>query len=388
MPSVFVLNHDNDLVPMDAAQFVTEDDFQALLADFPELISGDQIDPSNPRRWVLVRREAAIPSEENGGGRWSLDHLFLDQDGIPTLVEVKRQTDTRIRREVVGQMLDYAANCVVYWPVERLQADFESTCQSKGKSAQELLRDLLGADNSAEDFWIRVKTNLGAGRIRLLFVADLIPPELRRIIEFLNKNMDPTEVLGLELRQFQGRGLRTLVPYVIGQTEEAFQKRNPSSRAARNWDEESIFSDLRARVSENELEAAQVIANWMKAKSDQIWFGKGQRSGSMGATFVATSGISFYPVILWTYGSLEIQFQHMKGRPYFDDFQHRRDLMNRLNEIDGVAIQEDDLTKRPAIPLSALTDNRSLTRFISIMDWVVEAFRSGEAPNLATRAAP
>jgi hypothetical protein len=74
----------------------------------------------------LVRREKAVPADENGGGRWSLDHLFLDQDGVPTLVEVKRQTDTRIRREVVGQMLDYAANCV-YWRVEGLQADFEVT---------------------------------------------------------------------------------------------------------------------------------------------------------------------------------------------------------------------------------------------------------------------
>ena len=56
-----------------------------------------------------------------GGNRWSLDHLFLDQEGIPTLVEVKRGTDTRIRREVVGQMLDYAANAIVYWPVEELR---------------------------------------------------------------------------------------------------------------------------------------------------------------------------------------------------------------------------------------------------------------------------
>lgn len=116
MPGVFVLNDTNTLVSLEAAHFASEDDFQVLLAKFPELLAGDQIDPSNPRRWVLVRREAAIPSEENGGGRWPLDHLFLDQDGVPTLAEVKRQTDTRIRREVVGQMLDYAANCVVTGP--------------------------------------------------------------------------------------------------------------------------------------------------------------------------------------------------------------------------------------------------------------------------------
>ena len=69
MPGVFVLNDTNTLVSLEAAHFASEDDFRVLLAKFPELLAGDQIDPSNPRRWVLVRREAAIPSEKNGGGR-------------------------------------------------------------------------------------------------------------------------------------------------------------------------------------------------------------------------------------------------------------------------------------------------------------------------------
>ena len=45
-------------------------------------------------------------------------------DANPTLVEVKRSSDTRERREVVGQMLDYAANAVVYWPIETIRARF------------------------------------------------------------------------------------------------------------------------------------------------------------------------------------------------------------------------------------------------------------------------
>src|SRR5712692_1756730 len=73
----------------------------------------------------------ACPSAEGGGGRWPVDHLFLDQDAIPTLVEVKRSSDTRIRREVVGQMLDYAANAVVYWPVDHLYAQFETQCRAR-----------------------------------------------------------------------------------------------------------------------------------------------------------------------------------------------------------------------------------------------------------------
>jgi hypothetical protein len=34
----------------------------------------------------------------------------VDEAGVPTLVEVKRSSDTRARREVVARMLDYAAN--------------------------------------------------------------------------------------------------------------------------------------------------------------------------------------------------------------------------------------------------------------------------------------
>ena len=38
----------------------------------------------------------------------------------------------------------------------------------------------------------------------MIFVADLIPPELQRVVEFLNSQMDPAEVLAVEIRQFTG----------------------------------------------------------------------------------------------------------------------------------------------------------------------------------------
>jgi hypothetical protein len=147
-----------------------------------------------------------------------VDHLFLDQDAIPTLVEVKRSSDTRIRREVVGQMLDYAANGVVYWPVEVIRARFEKTCQERQCDPATELARFLGEGVEPEQFWLQVKTNLQAGRIRMVFVADEIPDELRRIVEFLNSQMDPAEVLAVEIRQFVGEKLKTLVPRVIGQT--------------------------------------------------------------------------------------------------------------------------------------------------------------------------
>ena len=119
---MFVLKEDGSLIPLKATQFVLEEHFQRLLEDHPELLAGDLIDPEEPRRWLLVAREIGIPNEANGTGWWSADHLFLDQDGIPTIVEVKRQTDARLRREVVGQMLDYAANAVVVLARDHNQA--------------------------------------------------------------------------------------------------------------------------------------------------------------------------------------------------------------------------------------------------------------------------
>lgn len=101
--------------------------------------------------WVCWRavertREYGVPKNEDGPRHWSLDHLFLDQDGVPTLIEVKRQEDSRIRREVIGQMLDYAANAVVYWPVNDIRATFEAQSQTNGENADQLVAELLGAD--------------------------------------------------------------------------------------------------------------------------------------------------------------------------------------------------------------------------------------------------
>lgn len=156
-----------------------------------------------------------LASEEDGAGRWSVDHLFLDQDAIPTIVEVKRSTDTRIRREVVGQMLDYAANAVVYWPVEGLRAQFEAGREDHEQALTELLED---TEVSPEEFWQKVKTNLQAGKVRLIFVSDEIPTQLRCIVEFLNQQMDPAEVLAVEIKQYVSKDekLKTLVPRVIG----------------------------------------------------------------------------------------------------------------------------------------------------------------------------
>ena len=150
---VFVLRDDQTLVEMQPARFASEADFQDLLARFPDLLPGVQINEAAPRRWILVSREKSIPDEQDGSGRWSVEHLFLDQDGIPTLVEVKRQNNTDLRRKVVGQMLDYAANCVACWSLDEIKAAFVATHDKSEPGPDGVLAELIGPEKDADVFW-------------------------------------------------------------------------------------------------------------------------------------------------------------------------------------------------------------------------------------------
>lgn len=51
----------DELVTLTETGYVTEASLQELLVGYPNLLPGDQIDPENPRRWLLVAREMGVP---------------------------------------------------------------------------------------------------------------------------------------------------------------------------------------------------------------------------------------------------------------------------------------------------------------------------------------
>jgi hypothetical protein len=372
---IFLIQSGGELVEMKEQPYDTEDVFQELLAKYPNLLAGDQMDGAAPRRWLLISREMGVPGEEDGGDRWSLDHLFLDQDAIPTLIEVKRSTDTRIRREVIGQMLDYAANAVVYWPVEAIRARFEERCRERGADQVKDLEAFLGIRSGVDEFWQRVKTNLQAGRVRMVFVADKVPPELRRIVEFLNGQMDPAEVLAVEIKQFVGQGLKTLVPRVIGLTAEAEKKKGGSGPAEKQWDEASFLEALTQRHGPQDADVAHTILSWAKRNALRISWGRGAKDGSF-FPMLDWKGNKNSVISVWTYGRLEVQFQWMKERAPFDSEGKRQELRERLNRIPGVEIPADAITLRPRILLSTLTSKAALTQFLEVLDWFLQEVKA------------
>ncbi|OLE54812.1 MAG: hypothetical protein AUG51_06840 [Acidobacteria bacterium 13_1_20CM_3_53_8] len=297
---------------MEETDYTREEDFQQLLENFPDLLAGEQINSYEPRRWLFVAREVGIPGEENGSNRWALDHLFLDQDAIPTFVEVKRKSDTRLRREVVGQMLDYAANATVYLPENEIERLFITNCEELGQDPDEKLSMFLRDNADHSSFWDRAKSNLKEGKVRLVFVADRIPTELQRIIEFLNERMQPTEVLGVEIRQFTGEGFSTHIPRVIGQTGEAKLNKGARSqtteRAYGKWNKATFLDDARTRgLKEEHLNAISQIYDFAEQEQHQSnpW-GSGTGKGSFNPKFSEVSRRS--PFTIWSDGILEFKF--------------------------------------------------------------------------------
>src|ERR1035441_2307035 len=90
---------------------------QKALADAPEVIAGFTTTGDEPTRLLLIKKEMTLPAADSSG-TLRIDHLYADASGVPVLVEVKRSTDLRLRREVVAQMLDYAASAAQEWPAD------------------------------------------------------------------------------------------------------------------------------------------------------------------------------------------------------------------------------------------------------------------------------
>ena len=378
---IFLINEKNEPVEMREVPYDSEALLQGLLADHPAILAEDRIDREKPRRWLFVSQEVDLASEEEGSGRWSVDHLFIDQDAVPTIIEVKRSTDTRIRREVVGQLLEYAANAVVYWPVEGLRAKFEARCEAQGRNPEEHLNEFLGGDGGAETFWQQVKVNLQAGRVRLVFVADEIPSELRRIVEFLNQQMDPAEVLAVEIKQYVSGNLRTLVPSVIGQTAEAQQRKGTggtAAKASRRWDEKSFFQEVRSQVAEGEVHVAEELYRWATDHAAYVRWGKGTLAGSF-TPILEHRGEEYSLFACYTNGYVELNFDFLRWKTALKEPAARMALRERLNNIAGFNIAETDIMRRPSVRFGVLAEGTASPEFLGVMNWLVDEIKKWSA---------
>lgn len=260
-------------------------ELQQILEANADLLPGDQIDPDDPRRWLLIKREMSVPDPTSGADRWSIDFLFADQDAIPTFVECKRFDDTRSRREVVGQMLEYAANGHFYWTAEALRDVASVTATQAGRSLEERFASLQpNIEQSVDSYFKLMEKNLREGQLRIVFFLEESPPELRSVVDFLNRQMERSEVLLVEARQYTHAGTTIVVPTLFGYTEEArFVKSavNVSAVAGRKrWDRSSYLADVESRLGAEKARVVEALLDHCNALECDVTWGAGIQRGS------------------------------------------------------------------------------------------------------------
>ncbi len=302
-----------------------EEELQSILMNNFNLLPGDQINPDNPSRWMLIKREMPVPDPSNGKDRWSIDFFFVDQEAKPTFVECKRYHDTRARREVVGQVLEYASNGQYYWNADDLRAHAETTAKANGSTLSEaMIAVQSGFEDSTEEFFKEVERKLKASDIRIVFFLEEAPTELKRLVEFMNAQMGTVEVLLVEAKQYNGSNIRLVVPTLYGFTERireikraaaAEQNRKP---IATDW--ESFRKNAEQKgLEEQTIAAMREVYDACKALQADISWGRGVATGSFSPIWQSIHS-SIAPFSLFANGKLDTHFSSFQSTEVAKEF--------------------------------------------------------------------
>jgi len=187
-----------------------EADIQALIYAHPECLPIAEIDQMflGP---VAICRELVTQAGP-------IDILMVTPSGLPILVECKLWRNPEARREVVGQILDYAKE-LSRWSSSDLQREVSRRLGQQGNPLLEIVRrNYPAVDETA--FNDALTANLRRGRFLLLIVGDGIREGVEAIAEYLQMHAGLRFSLGLiELPVYaMPDGSRLVTPRVLART--------------------------------------------------------------------------------------------------------------------------------------------------------------------------
>ena len=157
---------------------VDERRLQGLIARHPELIPIEEIEPAYAPL-ICLGQEVPTPAGP-------ADVLYISPRGYLTLVETKLWRNPQARREVVGQVVDYAKE-LVSWSFNELDDAVRKAVQPEGRAGMGII-ELLEAEDQVRDESQVIDTvtrNLKRGRLLLLIVGDGIREGVEAISSYL-----------------------------------------------------------------------------------------------------------------------------------------------------------------------------------------------------------
>lgn len=381
--AIYQLKENGQLAEMKSQSCDSTHSLKQLLADNPSLLAGEQIDPFDPRRWLSIATQLPVPSAVYDQERGVVDHLFVDQDAMPTLVQVVTSNDHNFWELPIAKLLDYAAHGTSYWSISYLQDHFTTHWRDQCGDAENVLKDFLeaalGADLAFDPdgnlFWQQLQENLRQGKIRLVLISDRIPAPLQQLVEFLNQQMDHAEVLAVEINQYAGDSGKIIIPKLIGITPSS-EKKSISPRPGSQWDEVAFCQELRAREATDGLVVAQRLIEWAKSRKLHFHWGKERIDGSFSVVLKQETGN--YTVLTVgmsrLFNDLKMQFGVPLTTTAFEQEEKRKELLHRFPKIQGMRIVED------AQSLSCFVSSRHaeavLDQVFQTIDWIVSELQA------------
>lgn len=346
------------VTPLNKTEFTGEGKLQDYLEEYPTLIPlADIVEGTSDL--ICIGREV-------GAGSGSIDLLCIDKDGLLTVVETKLRRNREARREVIGQIIEYASY-VSQWTADdvyRIANEYftKSTRvhQSyKGKTLEAIMKETVGDEFVDEDFRVRIGRNLREGRIRLIIAVDELIEPLRATVTFLNSHSN-FDVLLLQVSDFQEtEGKKVLVPLLFGYTTKPGGGRD---REIKHWDEVSFLADTEDRCEPKTAETVTKLYDFTKDHADEISWGKGISYGSF--TFrKSRHGVLVSIFTVNSNGSGYIGFGPMVSTGVKGEIL--RTLRAKLNEIPGINIPVEavELGKFPSFTIETLTKVDNLRNF-------------------------
>ena len=157
---------------------------QGLIHAAPDCLPIRQIDPAFVGLRAVCRE---LPLREDVG-RFA-DNLLINPEGRICLVECKLASNAEADRDVLAQLLDYAA-ALGRLDYEGLK---ERVRRATGRVGDPIIEAVLGAGadpDMAEDLVIGVERTLRRSEILLLIVGDRIRPHTERLVDLLQERVD------------------------------------------------------------------------------------------------------------------------------------------------------------------------------------------------------
>ena len=357
MAKILLIEGQNSKV-IDKVKFTEEGKLQDYLEEYPSLIPLADI--------VEGASDLLCIGREVGAGPGAIDLLFIDKDGLLTVVETKLAKNPEARRTVIGQIIEYASY-ISQWSADDV---YRIANEYLNSNLDEVIQKMSEGEFSDEDFMSKVGQNLKDGKMRLIIAVDELIEPLRATVTFLNRN-STFDILLLQVSSFEESKIKkVLIPSLFGYAPP------PINPPREPWNLERFLADTRKRCEQEAMDTITELYDFTRDNANSVSWGKGSLFGSF--TFRKLGHdilVSIFTV--YSNGSIQLSFGEMKGKEVKEEVL--QSFRAKLNKIPGINVPEEAISigKFPSITAEVLAETKNLKNFQDAVLALCQQIESG-----------